>query len=158
MYSKTASDGGEVVSALINQLATELAKLPQKIDLRDEELVKTVTLAYLRSCEDNGVIPNKTAWCRCAGISRRAVDSFLSHHANEPSAELLRIIFDSFAEALNNAALMNAVNVVSSIFISKAIYSYTDTVRIETEARIDDPLGDKKDIESIIARYKDLPD
>ena len=155
LYSRTA-DGGEVVSTLIGQLADELANMPKKIDLRDEELIKEVTVAYVHSCSLNGIIPNKSGWCRSAGISRRAVDYFLQHHAEEPSAELLRIIFDSFAEMLNNCALTSACHPIVSIFLSKAIYGYRDTVSIETEQRLEDPLGKQQDIEDILAKYKDL--
>ena len=156
LYSRTA-DGGEVVSALVEQLAIELATLPKKIDLRDESLIKSVAVAYVNSCVKSGVLPNKSGFCRACGISRRAMDYYLLHHAEERTAELLRIIFDSFAETLNSAGLANAVNPVTGIFLSKALYQYVDTIKIEADQNIEDPLGKRRSVEEILSNYEDLP-
>ena len=159
LYSQTA-DHGMVVSAIVSSLANELANLPQKIDLRDTQKVGSVVVAYTDACARAGTIPSKTGVCRAMGLTRAGVDWFMHHHPDEPTAELLTLVFDSYAEALNNASLAAAVHPIVSIFLSKAIYNYSDAVRIET-APARDPFGEKPDIAAIAARYEDgidLPD
>lgn len=159
LYSKT-SDSGEVVQSLVAQLARELAQMPRRIDLRDEDMITRVAVVYVDACSKAGTIPSKIGFCRAMGISRQGVDYFMHHHADEPSAERLRMIFDSFAEMLNSAALASACHPIVSIFLSKALYNFRDTVSIEQEIK-QDPLGDRPNLESILAKYSDdldLPD
>ena len=152
LYYKS-SDAGEVVQALVSQLAAELAATPKtKIDLRDEDMIVRVAVAYVNACSKAGTIPSKAGYCRAAGYSRQAVEHFLNHHSDEPSAERLRMIFDSFADMLNSAALAGACREVTAIFLSKALYSYRDNITIETELK-QDPLGQRTRASELLAKY-----
>ncbi len=155
LYSQTA-DRGLVVAEIVNNLAAELAQKPRKIDLKDADLIRDIAVAYTDACARNGTLPSKSGLCRAMGVSRQAVDWFMLHHSDEPSAEVLRIIFDSFADALNAASLAAAVHPVVGIFLSKALYSYRDTVTLETPPA-PHPLGQMKTAAEIAAKYKDLP-
>lgn len=154
LYSQTA-DHGMVVSSIVSNLAAELAAMPQKINLKDLEMVRNVAVAYTAACAENGTIANKTGLCRAMGVTRQGVDWFLSHNPSEPSAEYLTMVFEAFAEALSAASLAGAVHPIVSIFLLKAISGYRDTVSIEP-APERDPLGDRVKAETIMARYKDL--
>lgn len=156
LYSKT-TDNGEVVSVLTANLAADLAHLPQKIDLTDTGMVTAVAIDYVKACCETGTIPSKSGYCRACGISRQSLDYFLNHHGDEPSAEKIRLILDGFAELLNNAALANACHPVMSIFLSKALYGYVEKLSIEAEP-MHDPLGERKDTNDILAKYKDVLD
>ena len=125
LYSKN-NDSGEVVQALVKQLAAELAQMPKKIDLRDEDMIVRVAVAYVDSCANAGIIPPKIGFCRACGLSRQAVDYFLNHHGDEPSAERLRMIFDSFADMLNAAALAERAG-RSRQFLSARPFTDTET-------------------------------
>ncbi len=155
LYSQTA-DRGLVVSAIVSNLAEELANLPQKVDLRDSEMVRKIAVAYTDACAKAGTMPHKCGLCRALGLTRQGVDWFLSHHPDEPSAELLKMIFDSFAEVLSSASLASAVHPVVGIFLLKALGNYSDTVKIET-APAKDPLGERIDIAAIAAKYDGIP-
>ena len=155
LYSRTA-DGAEVVQALVSRLAEELMENPQKIDLRNEALIVKVAVAYVSSCAKAGTIPSKIGLCRAMGVSRQAVDYFLSRHGDEPSAERLRLIFDSFAEMLNSAALASACHPIVSIFLSKALYGYRDTLSVETEYKIDPLNPYKVSAAEIAEKYRNL--
>lgn len=157
LYSKT-SDSGKVVQALVSQLAAELAAAPKtKIDLRDEDMIVRVAVAYVDACAKSGVIPSKVGFCRAAGYSRQAVEYYMNHHSEENGAERLRMIFDSFAEMLNAAALANACHPIVSIFLSKALYGYRDAIALETEIK-QDPLGERRSAAEISAKYKGFED
>lgn len=154
LYSQTA-DHGLVVSEIVSNLAEELARKPQKIDLKDTGMVEEIAIAYTDACARAGTMPNKTGLCRAMGVTRQAVDWFMNHKADEPSAELLRMIFDSYAEALSAASLAGAVHPIVSIFLLKAISGYRDTVSIEP-APARDPLGERADVAALREKYKDL--
>lgn len=154
LYSQTA-DHGMVVSAIVSNLAAELANLPQKIDLRDTQKVADVIVAYTDACARAGTMPNKTGACRAMGLTRAGVDWFIHHHSDEPSAELLTLVFDAYSEALSNASLAAAVHPIVSIFLLKAIGNYSDAIKIET-APAKDPLGEKPDVSAIAAKYEAL--
>ena len=160
LYSKE-TDNGEIVSSLVANLAAELAHTPKKINLRDEHMITEVAVTYVDACAKAGIIPSKIGLCRAMGISRQAVDHYMSHHSEEDSAEKLRIIFDSFAEMLNTAALTGACREITAIFLAKALYQYRDNITIETEIK-QDPLGPRRTSEEILAKYAsgeyELPD
>lgn len=156
LYSQT-SDHGLVVSAIVSNLAAELAEMPKKIDLKDPEMIRQVAVAYTAACAESGTLCNKTGLCRAMGMTRQGVDWFMSHNPGEPSTELLQMIFDSFAEALSNAGLASAVHPIISIFLLKAISGYSDTIKIESPMLVD-PLGQRVSAESVAAKYKDMID
>lgn len=159
IYNRTA-DGGTVVEAIVEQLAKELVEIPQKADLKNTEQIKKIVIAYVAMCAKAGTIPSKIGLARALGMSRRTVDYFLERHPEHPTAEVLELAFDAFAEALSTAALANAVNNVFSIFISKALYRFEDTVTVK--AVPPDPMDTKSSAAEIMARWKDsldmLPD
>ena len=150
IYNRTA-DNGEVVSAIVEQLAEDLVDIPQKADLRNTELIKRIVIAYAAMCAKAGTIPSKIGLARACGYSRRALEYFCDKHPEHPTAELLELAYDAFAEALTTAALANATNNVFSIFISKALYRFEDTVTIK--ATPPDPMDHRATAAEIMARY-----
>ncbi len=158
LYSRD-TDAGEKIAAIVGRLAAELALGPKKIDLRDYELVQQVCIAYAESCARAGAIPSKIGLARAMGISRNSLDYFLSHHREEPSAEYLALVLDSFAEALNAASLSNSCHPIVGIFLSKALYGYRDDQKEpEPLDNTPDPLGESIDEQTIRDKYADLLD
>ena len=154
IYSKTADDG-LVVQSIVAQLAQELCDIPRKCDLRDTEMVRKLCIGYIAVCGEQGTLPCKQGLARALGMSRRNLDYFCAAHGEHPTAQLLEVIFDGFAEALNTAALAKAVDNVTGIFLSKALFGYIDKVTVEPAPR--DPLEERRNIAEIAARYDELP-
>lgn len=154
LYSRTA-DGAEVVNALVTRLAVSLANRPRKIDLRDCDLIEQVAVAYVQACSKAGTLPSKIGFCLACGISRQAVDCFMKGHPEEKSVELLRMIFESFADTLNSAALTGACHPIVGIFTLKSQANWRDTVTIESET-VMDPTEERQTAEEIMRKYKDL--
>ena len=154
LYSQT-SDHGMVVSAIVSNLAAELANMPRKIDIRDSGMVSSVAVSYVDACAKAGTMPNKTGLCRAMGMTRQGVDYFMRMNPGEPSAELLHMIFDAFAEALSAASLASAVHPIVGIFLLKAISGYSDTLKIEATPTMD-PLGVRQSTEQIAAKYANV--
>lgn len=155
IYNKTA-DGGSVVSAIVEQLAEELVEIPQKADLRNTAQIEKIVIAYVAMCAQAGTIPSKIGLARALGMSRRTVDYFLERHPEHPTAELLELAFDAFAEAMSTAALAGSVQQVYAIFLSKALYKFEDTVTVK--AVPPDPMDTKSSAAEIMARWKDSLD
>ena len=149
-------DADAKIRKLIAQTTTELANLPEKIDIRNVEAVKSVVKAYMLSCYNAGSVPSKSGTCRAMGLSRQAVDAFMSKNSNHPSAEFLRVTFDAEAELLSNAALTNSTNMVLSIFLLKAVFGYKESVVLETP--VDNSFVQELSPEEIALKYADLPE
>ena len=107
-------------------------------------------------CAQAGTIPSKIGLARALGMSRRTVDYFLERHPEHPTAELLELAFDAFAEAMSTAALAGSVQQVYAIFLSKALYKFEDTVTVK--AVPPDPMDTKSSAAEIMARWKDSLD
>lgn len=156
IYSRMADDG-IVVHDIVAQLAEDLMNVPEKCDLQDTATVKRLCQAYILTCGAAGTLPNKQGLARCLGMTRRNLDYFCAAHSDHPTAHFLEVLFDGFAEALNQAALAKAVDNVTSIFLSKAIYQYVDKVTVEPMSPQEDPLGQRRSLEAIAAKYETIP-
>ncbi len=131
IYNKQNAEGGAIVSEIVTQLAEDLARMPQKADLKNTAQIERICISYVDACAKAGAIPSKIGLARALGMSRRTVDYFMERHPEHPTAQLLEIVFDAFSEALSTAALAGATNNIFSIFVSKALYKWKDTVSIE---------------------------
>ena len=151
IYAKTA-DSGAVVAAIVEQLAEDLVEIPQKANLRNTEQIKCIVVAYVAMCAKAGTIPTKIGLARALGMSRRTVDYFLERHPDHPTAELLELAFDAFAEAMSTAALTGSVQQVYAIFLSKALYKFEDTVTVK--ATPPDPMDSKPNTAEILERWE----
>lgn len=159
IYSRVADDG-TVVHDIVAQLAEELSDIPPRADLKNTENIRRLCKAYILICGEAGTLPTKQGLARCLGMSRRNLDFFCTAHPDHPTAQLLEVVFDGFVEALNQAALAKAVDNVTGIFLSKAIFGYVDKVTVEPVNVQLDPLGERKsavDMAAIAARYDDIP-
>ena len=87
------------------------------------------------------------------GLTRSGVDWYIHHHSEDPSAEYLSMVFDSYAEALSASSLAGATHPIVGIFLLKSVSGYRDTVSIEAPPA-KDPLGEKPDIAAIMKRYE----
>lgn len=139
------------VEAIVQQMAEELVDIPKKADLRNTEQIRKIVICYVAKCAEAGVIPCKSGLARACGYNRRTIDLFCDRHPDHPTAELLELAFDAFAEALNTAALAGSVKEVTAIFLSKALYSYVDSVTIKSAPP--DPMDHRATAAEIMARY-----
>ena len=150
LYSKT-EDASERVSALIANAAAELDNLPSRISLRDTQTVKAVTRQYLLACEQTGVLPSKMGLARAFGVSRQAIDNFISRNGEHDTTEFLRICFDTFAELLSNSALIGGVHPIMAIFVEKAVFGWKEQNVVEISTP--NPLGESISQDELAARY-----
>lgn len=140
LYSKT-EDTSDKISYLVHNATEAMTNLPEKIALRDTETVKDVSLRYLRSCEQTGVLPSKIGLARACGMTRAAIDDFMRRHPEHETTTFLSLFCDTCAELLNNSALIGGVHPIVAIFCSKAIYKWREAVEIVTPQNT--PLGEE---------------
>ena len=155
IYDKSA-DSSAKIAALAGGLANELYNLPERISLNDTATVKIIAAQYTDACAQAAVVPNKVGLCRGFGVSRQAVDNFMSRNPTHPTTEFLEIVFDSFAQILADAALANSVNMVFSIFVAKAVYKWRDNIPVEPPTQ--DALDGHRSAEEIAEAYGHLED
>ena len=148
----------DTISALVGNLADRLEeaeKYDRKIDLRDTEAVKDITLRYIRSCQISGVMPTMTGVSLALGCSAEHLSYFITHNPEQESAKWLRTVKQHFGDILGQASLDGAVAPIPAIFTLKANYGWKD----DPEPEVQNNDGQEElTPDAIAAKYKDLPD
>lgn len=153
MYSKEA-DSGEKLQLVVSYIAREIENMPQRINLRDTELVRETVIRYMRSCDKYGVMPTQLGLARACGIDRRGLSMFISRHPESPSAQLLSSVLDAFSEALTQASLNGSVQPIVGIFLQKALYGLRETDPVAQPQ--ESPIGEATDTETLMKKYEEL--
>ena len=110
----------ELIDMKLAQLrAVEVNK---KVSLTDVEDVKKRTILYLQSCRETGTYPNNSGLARVLGYTARALRHWRTYKPDTPTGEWLQMFSELCAEVLNESALNNNCNAITSIFLSKALY------------------------------------
>lgn len=155
-FSKMYSKEGvmENVKAIVASIGSDVVNVGQKIHLSDTEAVEETTKRYILSCCRVGLLPSKMGLARACGMSVTALSNFIAMHPYHATTDYLQIVFDSFAEMRETAALNGAAHPIVSIFGLKANYGYRENEPVK-EAR-EDPLGEMEDTDSIAKKYLEL--
>lgn len=146
------------ISSLVSDLANRLEAQEQqteKVNLRDTQRVKDISLQYLRSCEFTGTLPTMAGVALALGCVPVALNLFATRNPEHETAKWFRTLKSHFADLLNQAALAGDVAPIPAIFTLKASYNWND--QPEPEAKDN---SDAEDLspDAIAAKYEDLPD
>lgn len=125
----------EVISGdILNKLA-QLQKLDgrQKMNWADLDLVKERVYAYLTACAEASTVPTVTGLASLGfGVSRQALNFYMSNHPGTDTTEYLETVKDTIASIVQEEALKNQLNPVMTIFTLKNGHAFTDKVEIDT--------------------------
>lgn len=157
LYSKDI-DVGDRISAMISDTRQSIEQMPERISLNDTRTVRRVALAYLTACDKGGCLPSKIGLARACGLSRQAIDSFMSQNPGHSTTEFFEVFFDACAELLSNAALIGGVHPIFGIFVAKAVYKWKDVQQVEFTTN-NSPLHSENSAtaDEIAAKYAELP-
>lgn len=150
----------DLVRASMSDLAA-LADGKQKISLPDTKALQTQTIIYLRSCEENGILPSMSGLARALGHSRNSLYNLMHRQPNSPSAEWLTVFQDLCSDLLAVSALRGDVQPVVSIFLEKAAYGMKENNEIIIQNGQAQTLTDEDRQEmaaQLMSRYGDIPD
>ena len=152
MYSKKGVM--ENIQAIVASIGADVVNIGQKIHLSDTEAVVETTKRYILSCYRTGILPSKHGLARACGMSGSALQNFIAMHPYHATTEYVQMVFDSFAEMRETAALNGAAQPIVSIFGLKVNYGYRENEPVK-EAK-ENPLGEMEDTDSIAKKYLEL--
>lgn len=152
LYDTKDPNASEKISAIVEKSNNLLAESwNHKCDIRNpEELVKS-TMDYFDYCAQNGIMPSFRRLANWYGYSVRRLNRIIQ--AQSPEGEYLDRIKDTIKDMYEQAALVNAVNNISAMFILKSQYDYVEAQKIIVEPS-ESLLGQPKSVEEI-ANYID---
>lgn len=118
----------------------------KKTDVHNmDELIQS-TKEYFEFCSANGIMPSFRRLSNWYGYSYRTLYNYIEKQS--PEGIYLDQIKDAIKDNLEQAALVNAVNNISAMFILKSQYDYVETTKhiIEPSESL---LGQPKTIDEI---------
>lgn len=128
-----AHKGAELSAAMLEQVQALKATTQRgPINWNDLEQVKARTYDYMQACANARVYPSVMGLAvQAYGVSRQALNGFLTKYPDTPSARFIMMVKDTFADVLSNAALFHNADPVSVIFQLKNHFGHTDKVQVE---------------------------
>ena len=142
------TESAKKISAILeksNVLLFESLDRPKTNMQNMNELIQS-TKEYFEFCRQYGIMPSFRRLSNWYGYSYRT----LYNHINKQSPEGIYLdqIKDAIKDNLEQAALVNAVNNISAMFILKSQYDYVETTKHIIEPS-DTLLGQPKSIDEI---------
>ena len=146
------SESAQKISAILNKSnALLFESLGHKVDIHDlDELTKS-TFEYFEFCSQQGIMPSMRRLANWFGYSHKQLYRIIEKQS--PEGQYLDQIRDAIKDNLEQAALVNAVNNISAMFILKTQHDYVEATKhiIEPSESL---LGQPKSVEEI-ATYID---
>lgn len=105
--------------------------LGHKIDIHDIDQLIESTREYFTFCQINGIMPSFRRLANWYGYSYRTLYNYIDKQS--PEGKYLDQIKDAIKDNLEQAALVNAVNNISAMFILKSQYDYVEAQKIIVE-------------------------
>ena len=141
------NESQQKISAILeksNMLLFE--SLGHRIDIHDLEQLTDSTCAYFDFCSEHGIMPSMRRLANWYGYSYQRLYQLIEKQS--PSGIYLDQIKDAIKDNLEQAALVNAVNNISAMFILKSQYDYVETTKHVIEPS-ESLLGQPKSVEEI---------
>ena len=119
----------------------------RKINIHDFDELSESTMQYFAFCQQHGIMPSMRRLANWYGYSFQHLYYLIDK--NSPTGQYLDQIRDAIKDNLEQAALVNAVNNISAMFILKSQYDYVEATKVILEPS-QSLLGEKKTPEQII--------
>jgi hypothetical protein len=143
------SEAAQKISNLLeksNMLLFESMERP-KTDVHNMDALVQSTKEYFEFCRYQGIMPSFRRLANWYGYSNRILYKYIEKQS--PEGIYLDQIKDAIKDNLEQAALINAVNNISAMFILKAQYDYVETTKHVIEPS-ESLLGQPKTVEEIV--------
>ena len=144
LYKNAHTEKIQEILAKSNALLFE--SLEHNVDIHDIDALVQSTKEYFAFCQLNGIMPSFRRLANWYGRSYRNLYNQIDKQS--PEGKYLDQIKDAIKDNLEQAALVNAVNNISAMFILKSQYDYVETTKhiIEPSESL---LGQPKSVEEI---------
>ena len=146
------SESAQKIATILNKSnALLFESLGHKIDIHNLEQLKESTLEYFDFCAQQGIMPSMRRLANWYGYSYQRLYQLIEKQS--PAGVYLDQIKDAIKDNLEQAALVNAVNNISAMFILKTQHDYVEATKVVLEPS-ESLLGQPKTPEEI-ATYID---
>ena len=153
LYStQNKSESAKKISEIVTKSNVMLREsLGHNIDVHNLQELTNSTCDYFDFCAEHGIMPSFRRLANWFGYSYRSLYQIIDKQS--PEGKYLDQIRDAIKDNLEQAALVNAVNNISAMFILKTQHDYVEATKVILEPS-DSLLGRPKTPEEI-ANYID---
>ena len=120
--------------------------LGHNIDIHNLDQLKNSTIDYFNFCAQQGIMPSMRRLANWYGYSYQRLYQLIEKQT--PEGMYLDQIRDAIKDNLEQAALVNAVNNISAMFILKTQHDYVEATKVVLEPS-QSLLGQPKSVEEI---------
>lgn len=146
------SESAKKISEIVSKSNIMLREtLGHKVDIHDLQALTDATCDYFDFCAANGIMPSFRRLANWYGYSFQQLYRIIDKQS--PEGIYLDQIRDAIKDNLEQAALVNAVNNISAMFILKTQHDYVEATKVVLEPS-QSLLGQPKSVEEI-ASYID---
>lgn len=149
LYSvENKSEAAKKISDIVTKSNVLLREtLTHKVDIHNLDKLTESTCEYFDFCAQNGIMPSMRRLANWYGYSYQHLYRLIDKQS--PIGQYLDQIKDAIKDNLEQAALVNAVNNISAMFILKSQYDYVEATKVIVEPS-QSILGERKTPEQII--------
>ncbi len=141
------TESAQKISAILNKSnALLFESLGHNVNIHDLEALKNSTLDYFEFCSQQGIMPSMRRLANWYGYSYKQLYRIIEKQS--PEGRYLDQIRDAIKDNLEQAALVNAVNNISAMFILKTQHDYVEATKVVLEPS-ESLLGQPKSVEEI---------
>ena len=141
------SESAQKISAILNKSNTLLFEsLEHNVNIHDLKELAVSTKGYFEFCSAHGIMPSMRRLANWYGYSYKQLYRVIEKQS--PEGRYLDQIRDAIKDNLEQAALVNAVNNISAMFILKSQYDYVEAQKVILEPS-ESLLGQPKTVEEI---------
>ena len=146
------TESAQKISTILNKSnALLFESLGHNIDIHNLEQLTESTAEYFNFCSEHGIMPSMRRLANWYGYSYQRLYQLIEKQS--PAGIYLDQIRDAIKDNLEQAALVNAVNNISAMFILKTQHDYVEATKVVLEPS-QSLLGQPKSVEEI-ANYID---
>jgi hypothetical protein len=149
LYKVKDPNASEKISAILEKSnALLFESLGHRTNIHDLDELVVATKEYFTFCQNNGVLPSFRRLANWYGYSYKQL--YRTIDKQSPEGIYLDQIRDAIKDNLEQAALVNAVNNISAMFILKSQYDYVEASKVILEPS-ESLLGQPKSPDEIAA-------
>ena len=126
------SESAKKISAILTKSNILLSEsLGHHIDIHNLDQLAESTTQYFAFCAEHGIMPSFRRLCNWFGYSYKYLYTLIDKQS--PEGRYLDQIRDAIKDNLEQAALVNAVNNISAMFILKTQHDYVEATKVVLE-------------------------
>ena len=128
----TNSESAKKISEIVTKSNVMLQEtLRHKVNIHDLETLAESTAQYFDFCANNGIMPSMRRLANWYGYSYKRLYTLIDKQSE--TGQYLDQIRDAIKDNLEQAALVNAVNNISAMFILKTQHDYVEATKVVLE-------------------------